>query len=100
MEVNLNRDGEKLVIAVDGRIDTLTSPQLEEKISELDGVKDLIIDLKDVNYISSAGLRVLISMQYVMDDQGSLKIINVCKNVMDIFEATSLTDMFEIEKMD
>ncbi len=100
MEVNLNRDGEKLVIAVDGRIDSLTSPQLEEKISELDGVKELIIDLKNVNYISSAGLRVLISMQYVMDDQGSLKIINVCKNVMDIFEATSLTDMFEIEKMD
>ncbi len=97
MEINLVRDGSKLTMNLGGRIDTTTSSELEAKLPELEGVTDLVLNMKDVNYISSSGLRVLISMQNVMDEQGTLKLTNVVEIVMDIFEATGLVDLFEIE---
>ena len=97
MEIDLVRDGSKLTMNLGGRIDTTTSSELEAKLPELEGVTDLVLNMKDVNYISSSGLRVLISMQNVMDEQGTLKLTNVVEIVMDIFEATGLVDLFEIE---
>ena len=97
MDVKMNRDGDKLEIVIAGKIDTITSPELESKVSELEGVTDLVINLLDVDYISSSGLRVLIIMQNVMDDQGSMTIRYVSDSVREIFEATGLADLFDID---
>jgi anti-sigma B factor antagonist len=87
-----------LVVKVEGRIDTNTSPDLEMELkSSLDGVQDLIFDFKDVDYISSAGLRVLLSAQKTMNKQGSMKLINVRNEIMEIFEVTGFTDILTIE---
>ena len=97
MEVKRKKESEKLTIFVNGRIDTNNSSILAKEVEELDGVKELVLDLKDCDYISSSGLRVLIMMQNVMDEQGTFTLTNVVKNVMDIFETTGLVDMFEIK---
>jgi len=97
MEVKLNRESKKLTVFVKGRVDTNTSSILSKEVGDLDGVEELVLDLKDCDYISSAGLRVLIMFQNTMDDQGTFEIINVVKTVMDIFETTGLVDMFEIK---
>ena len=97
MDIKMNRDGDKLEMVIAGKIDTITSPELESKVSELEGVTDLVINLLDVDYISSSGLRVLIIMQNVMDDQGSMTVRYVSDSVMEIFEATGLADLFDID---
>ena len=91
------KDGE-LVVKVEGRIDTNTSPDLEMELkSSLDGVKELIFDFSDVDYISSAGLRVLLSAQKTMNKQGSMKLTGVRSEIMEIFEVTGFTDILTIE---
>lgn len=97
MKIDLKKDNNKLLIKVEGKIDTNTSPDLENKISELNDVEELVIDLEKVDYISSAGLRVLLSMQKIMNKQGNMLIKNVCENVMDIFEVTGFSDILNIE---
>ncbi len=96
MDIKIDRDGSKMVITVSGRIDTLTAPELDAKKSELDGVNDLILDITEVDYISSAGLRALLTFEQIMEDQGELKLKGVCSNVMDIFEITGFAEMFTI----
>ena len=98
MKIDLKKEENKLTIKLDGKLDTNTSPELESKMSELEGVEEVIIDMKDLDYISSAGLRVLLSMQKVMNKQGKMNIINVCENVMDIFEVTGFSDILDIEE--
>ena len=98
MKIDLKKDGNKLTIKLDGKLDTNTSPELDSKMSELEGMEEVIIDMKDLDYISSAGLRVLLSMQKVMNKQGKMTIINVCENVMDIFEVTGFSDILDIEE--
>ena len=97
MKIDLKKDNNKLLIKVEGKIDTNTSPDLENKILELNDVEELVIDLEKVDYISSAGLRVLLSMQKIMNKQGNMLIKNVCENVMDIFEVTGFSDILNIE---
>ena len=98
MKIDIKKEEKKLTIKLDGKLDTNTSPELDSKMSELEGVEEVIIDIADLNYISSAGLRVLLSMQKIMNKQGKMTIINVCENVMDIFEVTGFSDILNIEE--
>ena len=84
-------------IAVSGRIDTRTAPELEEMVRSLDEITDLTFDFKDVQYISSAGLRVILIAQKTMNKQGSMTIRNVSSEIMEIFEVTGLSDLLNIK---
>lgn len=88
----------KLYVALEGRLDTITSPELESQISEsIDGVKELTLDFDKLEYISSSGLRVLLAEQKVMNRQGSMKITNVNDTIKEIFDVTGFTDILTIE---
>ena len=97
MEIIKNADGGKLNIALKGRLDTTTAPQLETELSNgLDGVTELHIDMKDLEYISSAGLRVLLAAQKVMNKQGTMDISNVNDTIREVFEITGFVDILTI----
>ena len=88
----------KLYVAVEGRLDTITSPDLEAKINEsIEGVTELTLDFAKLDYISSSGLRVLLAEQKVMNKQGSMKIINANDTIKEIFDVTGFTDILTIE---
>ena len=93
MKIDLKKEDKKLTITLEGKLDTNTSPELDSKINELDEMEEVVIDMKKLDYISSAGLRVLLSMQKIMNKQGKMTITNVCDNVMDIFEVTGFSDI-------
>ena len=98
MNVNINKEDSNLTIEIEGRLDTLTSPELEKEVdTALDGITNLVVDLKNLEYISSAGLRVLLGVAQVMEDQGDMKVINVSSQVMDIFEVTGFDEVLTIE---
>ena len=98
MTVTMNRNDTQLTVNIQGRLDTLTAPELEEKLEDaLDGVEEIIIDLDGLEYISSAGLRVILSVIKQMDEQGEMKLKNVCSDVMDVFEVTGFVDFLNIE---
>jgi anti-sigma B factor antagonist len=98
MNVTMNRNDTQLTVNIQGRLDTLTAPELEEKLEDaFDGVEELIIDLDGLEYISSAGLRVILSVIKQMDEQGEMKLRNVCSDVMEVFEVTGFTDLLNIE---
>jgi anti-sigma B factor antagonist len=98
LNINKKLDGEKLAVVLEGRLDTTTSPNLESELrASLDGIKELVFDFKDLAYISSAGLRVLLSAQKIMNKQGSMKICNVNSDIMEIFDVTGFTDILNIE---
>lgn len=89
----------KLTMILSGRLDTTTAPELEKEIkTSLDGVTDLTWDLKDLEYISSAGLRILLSAQKVMNKQGTMHLTNVGDTIMEIFEITGFTQILTIDK--
>lgn len=99
MNVERILNGSTLTVVVNGKVDTSTAPELEQGIKPyLDGVTDLILDFTGVNYISSAGLRILLSLQKTMSKQGKLKIIGVCDVVAEIFEVTGFCDILTYEK--
>lgn len=98
MKINTYKEAEKFTISISGRLDTSTAPELEQIVkSSLADVKELVIDLKDLEYISSAGLRVLLSAQKIMNKQGDMKLINVQETIMEIFDITGFTDILTIE---
>lgn len=98
MQININKEIEKLTVAPEGRIDTVTAPEFEQKIVEnLDGVSDLVLDMTNVKYVSSAGLRVILKVQKVMIKQGNMKLIGVNKSVMEVFEVTGFLKILKIE---
>ena len=98
MNINLNKQNELLVVSLEGRLDTNTSPALEEIIVNLEkDVKDLVLDIKKLEYISSAGLRVLLAAQKKMNKIGSMKVINVCDSILEIFEITGFIDILVVE---
>ena len=98
MEINVNKNGTALTIAPVGRVDTVTSPELQAVVDEnIAGVTDLTFDLKQLKYLSSAGLRVLMGAQKTMNHQGEMRLCNVNEDILDIFDMTGLTDVFEIE---
>ena len=85
-------------VALEGRLDTITAPDLEGAIKEiLPGLSDLTLDLAKLEYISSAGLRVLLSAQKVMNQQGGMTVKNVNETIMEIFEVTGFSDILTIE---
>ncbi len=98
MTIKEIREGNTLTIKLDGRLDVLTAPEFGKLLeSGLDEVTDLVIDLKDLNYISSAGLREMVTAQQLMAAQGSMKIINVNEIVKEIFEETGFIDFMDME---
>ncbi len=98
MTINTTQNGSVLTVAIGGRLDTTTAPELEAKLkASLEGVTDLIMDFKDLEYISSAGLRVLLSTQKIMMKRGSMKVVNVNETIMEIFEVTGFSDILTIE---
>ena len=98
LNIEKKTDGSSLNIALEGRLDTMTSPQLEETLKDsLDGVTSLIMDFEKLEYISSAGLRVLLSAQKIMNKQGEMKLIHVNEVINEIFEVTGLSDILTIE---
>ncbi|MBO4267487.1 MAG: STAS domain-containing protein [Lachnospiraceae bacterium] len=98
MTINETKNGSELVITPEGRLDTTTAPELEQKVKELiTGVTDLVFDLSKLEYISSAGLRVLLSTQKIMEKQGKMKFINVSDIIMEIFDVTGFSEILTIE---
>ena len=98
MTITKNLEGTNLTIALEGRLDTTTSPQLEGELHpDIDSATDLTFDLEKLAYISSAGLRVLLSAQKIMNKQGKMTIKNVCPEIMDIFDVTGFVDILNIE---
>ena len=98
MTITKTQENEKLTVAIEGRLDTTTAPQLEAELkSSLDGVKELVFDIKELEYISSAGLRVLLTAQKVMNKQGKMIVKGASEAVMEIFEVTGFVDILDIE---
>ena len=98
MDIQKVTDGSKVTMTVSGRLDTNTAPQFEKELKDcLNGVDDLTLDFSKLDYISSAGLRVLLSTQKVMNHQGEMKLIHVNDVVSEIFEVTGFTDILTIE---
>ena len=98
LNVAKKANGAELLISLEGRLDTVTAPQLEEALkTSLDGITDLIFDLKELQYISSAGLRVLLSAQKTMNRQGTMVVRNASEEVKEIFDVTGFSDILTIE---
>jgi anti-sigma B factor antagonist len=91
-------DGESAKLIVEGRLDTQTAPELEKEIDSLvPSVKELIFDMNGLEYISSAGLRVILKAQKIMNTKGSMKLIGVNDSIMDVFDITGFLDILTIE---
>ena len=98
MTIEIKRNAAETIIAIVGRLDTTTAPTLDKTINEdLGDTKNLVLDVKGLEYISSAGLRVLLGAQKKMQKIGSMKVTNVCEEVMDVFEMTGFADILVIE---
>ena len=98
MEIKKIADGSSLTIQLIGRLDAVTALELDKNLSaSLGGVSDLIIDLAELEYISSAGLRMLLKTQKRMDKQGSMKIKNIRENVREVLDMTGFSDFLTIE---
>ena len=98
MTIEIKTTAEATILEVIGRLDTITAPALDKAINEdIKDAKNLILDLKQVAYVSSAGLRVLLSAQKKIQKVGSMKVKNVCPEVMEVFEMTGFADILVIE---
>lgn len=98
MKVDKTIENGKAVFKLEGRLDSTTSPELEKEIMDVIGdLNELVLDLEDLEYTSSAGMRVLLSAQRIMNSQGSMKVINVRSEIMDIFEITGFNQILTIE---
>ena len=98
MTIEIKRNAAETVIEAVGRLDTTTAPALDKTINEdIEGTENLVLDLKGIEYISSAGLRVLLSAQKKMQQVGSMRVKNVCEAVMEVFEMTGFADILVIE---
>ena len=97
MMIEIKKNGDSAVIEIVGRLDATTAPSLDKTINEdISDVTNLVLDLKGLEYISSAGLRVVLNAQKKMQQKGAMKITNVCEAVMDVFEMTGFADILEI----
>ena len=98
MTIEIKKNATETIIEIVGRLDTITAPALDKTINEnIAGTENLVLDVKGMEYISSAGLRVLLSTQKKMQKIGSMKVINVCEEVMEVFEMTGFADILVIE---
>lgn len=100
MKITKTQNGNSLYLALEGRLDTNTAPELEASIKgSIDKVEELTIDMKALDYLSSAGLRVLLGTQKIMNKQGSMRVTHVNDTIMEIFEVTGFVDILTIEKV-
>jgi anti-sigma B factor antagonist len=98
LNVKKTIENKKAVFTLAGRLDTVTAPELEaELVASLPGVTELTLDLEALDYISSAGLRVLLATQKIMSLQGTMKLTHVGEPIMEIFEVTGFSDFLTIE---
>ena len=98
MTIEIKKNTEETIIEIVGRLDTITAPALDKTINEdIGDTKNLVLDVKGMEYISSAGLRVLLAAQKKMQKSGSMKVVNVCEEVMEVFEMTGFADILVIE---
>ena len=98
MTIDIKRNAKEITISVVGRLDTITAPSLEKTIADSIGsIESLVLDMKGLEYISSAGLRVLLSAQKRMQKSGSMKLAGVCEDVMEVLEMTGFADILTIE---
>ena len=98
MTITEERNNNLVTLKIEGRLDTTTAPTLEKTIDEiLEDITELILDMNQLTYVSSAGLRVLLSTQKKMNKIGMMKLIGVCEEVMEVFEMTGFVDILNIE---
>lgn len=98
MQINKTQNGTNLTVALEGRLDTTTAPQLEAELKRsLSGVTEFVLDLAALEYLSSAGLRVILSAQKVMNKQGMMVVKNANDTIMEIFEVTGFSDILNVE---
>ena len=98
MTIEIKKNAAETILQIAGRLDTITAPSLDKTIhEEIGDTRNLILDLKSLEYISSAGLRVLLGAQKKMQKIGSMKVVNVCEEVMEVFEMTGFADILVIE---
>jgi len=98
LNITKNTNASELTVSLTGQLDTTTAPELEKELkASLDGVTTLVIDMTALDYISSAGLRVLLSAQKTMNKQGEMKVVHVGDTIMEIFEVTGFSDILTIE---
>ena len=98
MTIEIKKNGSTTIIEVVGRLDTITAPALEKTITEsVVNTENLVLDFGGIEYISSAGLRVLLGAQKKMQKIGTMKVVNVCESVMEVFEMTGFADILVIE---
>ena len=98
MTIEIKKNTEETIIEIVGRLDTITAPALDKTINEdIGDTQNLVLDVKGMEYISSAGLRVLLAAQKKMQKSGSMKVTGVCEEVMDVFEMTGFADILVIE---
>ena len=98
MNINIEKVDNSTIFKLEGRLDTVTAPELEQVINnEGEALKNLVLDFRGINYISSAGLRILLGAQKKMNAQGSMELINVSEDVMDILEMTGFADILVIK---
>ena len=98
MTIDIKKHSQETIIEIVGRLDTITAPALDKTINEdIGDTKNLVLDVKGMEYISSAGLRVLLSAQKKMQKVGSMKVTGVCEEVMEVFEMTGFADILVIE---
>lgn len=98
MTIDKKQDGTNYTFSIGGRLDTTTAPQLEAALSEcLENATELVLDFKELDYISSAGLRVLLASQKVMNKRGKMTVRNVNETISEVFEVTGFTDILTIE---
>ena len=98
LNIEKKKEGSKLELVLAGRLDMTTAPELEKELkASLDGVDELVFDMASLEYISSAGLRVLLSAQKIMNKQGTMKVLHVNETIMEIFEVTGFSDILAIE---
>lgn len=97
MEIRKEKNESSLTLWLIGRLDTTTAPQFEAEVADLSGVIDLILDFERLDYVSSAGLRVLLITEKKMSQQGRMVVKNVCSDVMDLFEITGFSEILNIE---
>ena len=98
MTIEIKKNEQETIIEIVGRLDTITAPALDKSINEdIGDTKNLVLDVKGMEYISSAGLRVLLGAQKKMQKIGSMKVVGVCDEVMEVFEMTGFADILVIE---
>ena len=97
MNIKVNKENKKVTVSVSGRVDTNTSPELLEQLKKaMADAEELILDLDGVDYVSSAGLRVILFAQKTMSAKGSMSVAHVCPDIMETFELTGFTDILNI----